>query len=128
MVIYKSSLEKAIKIKDKKDEDILWLKIDKNLFGTSEDLLLGTAYTSPKNSKVRKEQPATDTFEVLLKQVESFSEGAPMRELERSKSMWETVWTRLNQKWPYRTHTGTVNKKTTIMTWHYVTGSARTKN
>ena len=33
LVIYKSSLEKFIKIADKKDEDILWLRIDKNLIG-----------------------------------------------------------------------------------------------
>ena len=114
---------------------MLWLKIEKNLFRTSEDLLLGTAYTSPKNTMIRKKQPANDTFEVLLKQAENFSGGAPillggtsMHEQGQRKSMWEIVWMKMNQKWPYRTHTGTANRKTTIMAWHYVTGSARTKN
>ena len=74
-ILYKTNLHGSVKIIDKKDENILWLKISKNDLGIQEDLLLGTAYASPKDSKVNKSQHATDTFEVLKTKLESFSEG-----------------------------------------------------
>ena len=77
-IMYKSNLDKFIKIKNDKNENILWLKIDKNLVGTSDDFLLGTAYFSPREYQIWKEQTATDAFEILLNQVECFSEGAPI--------------------------------------------------
>ena len=70
-VIYKSFLHDFIKVVDGKDENILWLKIDKKGISSKQDLLLGAVYISPKDSTVHKAERATNTFEVLSTQIEA---------------------------------------------------------
>ena len=80
MILYKSVLQNLIKLENKKDQDILWIKLDKSLLDTKRDLLLGTAYISPKNnSKIYLENGAKDTFTVLYDQLAEFGDNNPIK-------------------------------------------------
>ena len=73
LILYKTELHDHIKVVNNKDENI-WIKINKTFPGLQTDLLLGTVYMSPKDSKINKHASATDTLEVLYDQIASFPE------------------------------------------------------
>ena len=75
LVLYKNELDGHIKVIDNSDENILWLKLNKSYAGWKRDLLVGTVYMSPKDSKVNKKESATDTLGVLYKQMAAFNEN-----------------------------------------------------
>ena len=70
-------MHKVIKVENKKDQNIIWLKI-LGILGR-RDLLLGTVDVSPINSSVyNSENDTKDTFGVLYNQIVSFGEKNPI--------------------------------------------------
>ena len=71
LIIYKNALENYIKVVNKKDQNILWIKIDK--YVTGEDITLATVYISPINSTIYNNETMTeDTFTTLRKQIATY--------------------------------------------------------
>ena len=54
IILYHQRLHKHIKIYDKKNENMLWIKIDKNDTNIDKNLYIGAIYNSPINSSYTK--------------------------------------------------------------------------
>ena len=49
LILYKKELHNYLKIQNRENENILWIKVDKKLMATGRNLMLGTVYISPIN-------------------------------------------------------------------------------
>ena len=63
-IYYKSSLRKGIKFVQSNNEDLIWIKLCKNFFGTEKDTLICVTYIPPENSTYYKVR-GIDTMELL---------------------------------------------------------------
>ena len=65
-----------LKIINKINENILWVKIDKRIMKSGRHLLLGTVYISPINSTIHNREDilfnSEDTYDSLYKQISFF--------------------------------------------------------
>ena len=76
LVLYKKHLCKYLKVKNKENENVIWITIDKELMKTENNLLLGTIYISPINSSIYNGvNTSLNTFDGLFKQLASFDKN-----------------------------------------------------
>ena len=77
MVLYKKEIGNFLKLKNKENENILWIQIDKKLLLTKKNLVLGTVYISPINSTINNRTDnsfdSNETFATLYQHISSFS-------------------------------------------------------
>ena len=53
-ILYKSELRKSLKFLEHKNEDYVWLQLQKEYFGFEKDLFICFAYIPPENSPYYK--------------------------------------------------------------------------
>ena len=71
LVLYRSTLKKYLTVIDKRDENILWVQIDKEVVVAK--VILGTIYVSPENSTIYNNDSMTEhTLTTLTKHIASF--------------------------------------------------------
>ena len=75
LVLYKYALVNYITVTGKKDQNILWLKINESVVG--ETIILGTVYISPEHSTTYDNKTMTEhTFTTLSKHIASFDKDS----------------------------------------------------
>ena len=71
-------MQNYLKIQNRENQDILWIKIDKKLMATGKNLILGTVYISPINSTIHNRDDilsnSEDTYNSLYKQISTFND------------------------------------------------------
>lgn len=69
---FKNELAKFIKRESSTSEDILWIRISKELFGLSRDIFIGNVYISPMYSSIHK-RAEESIFDVLEQDIARFA-------------------------------------------------------
>ena len=64
---------KGLSVFDKSNENIIWMKIEKNSLNSKSNTYIACAYNSPKNVKYTKENEC-NVLELIEKQLAKFSE------------------------------------------------------
>ena len=72
IIFYRKHLLTAITVQDKKTENMLWVKINKNYLNLDKDQCIGTIYNSPINSTYTTKQDL-DFSHILLEKMTTFS-------------------------------------------------------
>ena len=71
-ILFKKSLEKGLKKIESKNNDLLWVKLDKKFFGMDSDLFLCSCYIPPENSPMHNRNKE-NIFDTLQAEIERFS-------------------------------------------------------
>ncbi len=71
VVVYKTSLSKGLQKIKSENDDIVWVKLNKNFFGLSRDIYLCNCYIPPQKSELH-DRRETSYFETLRKEIAKF--------------------------------------------------------
>ncbi len=71
VVVYKTSLSKGVQKISSENDDIVWVKLNKNFFGLSRDIYLCNCYVPPQKSELHDRRDAS-YFETLRKEIAKF--------------------------------------------------------